>query len=132
MCSSLQHNYSSPRLEPMKLFVPICQSSKHKKETMFGRTMCHSPLTVVLLLLTDLILVSVSSVQLLSYVWLFASPQTIACQASLSITDSRSLLKHISIESMMPSNHLILCRPLLLLSWYVIISSQVSYSSWNS
>ena len=55
-----------------------------------------------------------SSVQLLSRVWLFATPWTTARQASLSITNSLSLLKLISIESMMPSNHLILCFPLLL------------------
>ena len=54
------------------------------------------------------------SVQLLSRVWLSATPWTAACQASLSITRSRSLLKLISIESVMPSNHLILCHPLLL------------------
>ena len=47
-------------------------------------------------------------------VWLFATPWTAACQASLSITNSRSLLKFMSIELVMPSNHLILCRPLLL------------------
>ena len=52
-----------------------------------------------------------SSVQLLSHVRLFAIP----CQASLSVTNSQSLLKLMSIESVMPSNHLILCRPLLLL-----------------
>ena len=46
---------------------------------------------------------------------LTAIPWTAACQASLSITNSRSLLKLMSIESVMPSNHLILCRPLLLL-----------------
>ena len=56
-----------------------------------------------------------SSVQLLSLVRLFATPWTAARQASLSITNSRSLLKFMSIESVMPSNHLILCRPLLLL-----------------
>ena len=55
-----------------------------------------------------------SSVQLLSCVRLFATPWTAAHQASLSITNSRSLLKLMSIESVMPSNHLILCRPLLL------------------
>ena len=55
------------------------------------------------------------SVQLLSHVQLFATPWTAACQASLSITDSQSLLRVKSIESVMPSNHLILCRPLLLL-----------------
>ena len=56
-----------------------------------------------------------SSVQLFSHVRLFATPWTAACQASLSITNSQSLLKLMSIESVMPSNHLILCRPLLLL-----------------
>ena len=56
-----------------------------------------------------------SSVQLLSCVWLFATPWTAARQASLSITNSRSLLKLMSIESVMPSNHFILCHPLLLL-----------------
>ena len=56
-----------------------------------------------------------SSVQSLSHVWLFVTPWTAACQASLSITNSRSLPKFMSTESVMPSNHLILCRPLLLL-----------------
>ena len=56
-----------------------------------------------------------SSVQSLSHVWLFATPWTAAHQASLSITNSWSLLKLMSIESVMPSNHLILCHPLLLL-----------------
>ena len=56
-----------------------------------------------------------SSVQLLSCVQLFATPWSAACQASLSITNSQSLLKLMPIESMMPSSHLILCRPLLLL-----------------
>ena len=55
------------------------------------------------------------SVQLLSCAWLLATPWTAACQASLSITSSWSLLKLISIESVMPSSHLILCCPLLLL-----------------
>ena len=55
------------------------------------------------------------SVQSLSHVRLFATPWTAACQASLSITNSQSLLKLMSIESVMPSSHLILCCPLLLL-----------------
>ena len=57
----------------------------------------------------------IRSVQSLSHVQLFATPWTAACQASLSITNSRSPPKLMSIESVMPSNHLILCRPLLLL-----------------
>ena len=56
----------------------------------------------------------ISSVQSLSHVRLFATPWTVAHQASLSITNSRSSLKLKSIESVMPSNHLILCHPLLL------------------
>ena len=56
-----------------------------------------------------------TSVQSLSRVLLFATPWTAACQASLSITNSQSLPKLMSIESVMPSNHLILCCPLLLL-----------------
>ena len=58
---------------------------------------------------------SVSSVQTLSRVRLFVTPWTAACQASLSITNSLSLPKPMSTKSVMPSNHLILCRPLLLL-----------------
>ena len=55
------------------------------------------------------------SIQSLSHVQLCVTPWTAACQASLSITNSQSLLKLMSIELVMPSNHLILCRPLLLL-----------------
>ena len=54
-------------------------------------------------------------VQSLSHVWLFATLWAAACQASLSFTISQSLLKLMFIESVMPSNHLILCHPLLLL-----------------
>ena len=59
-------------------------------------------------------LMIISSVQSLSHVWLFVTPWTAAHQASLSNTISQSLLKLMSTELMMPSNHLILCRPLLL------------------
>ena len=55
------------------------------------------------------------TVQSLSRVWRFATPWTAAHQASRSITNSRSLLRLMSIKSVMPSNHLILCRPLLFL-----------------
>ena len=57
----------------------------------------------------------IRSDQSLSRVWLFATPWIAACQASLSITNSRSSLRLTSIESVMPSSHLIVCRPLLLL-----------------
>ena len=72
----------------------------------FGRNACwiqlRSTFTVVV-------------VQLLSHVWLFATQWTAACQTSVSFTISRSLLKLMSIESVMLFNHFILCRPLLLL-----------------
>ena len=64
-----------------------------------------------------------SSVQLLSCVWLFATPWNVARQASLSITNSQNLLKLMSIESVMPSNYLILCHPLLLPSIFPSIRS---------
>ena len=60
-------------------------------------------------------ILSISSVQLLSRVRLFATLRTAACQASLSITNSQSPPKPLSTESVMPSNHLILCHPLFLL-----------------
>ena len=62
------------------------------------------------------IFLHLSSVQSLSCVWLFATPWLAAPQASLSITNSQSLLKLMSIESVVPSSHLILCCPLLLLT----------------
>ena len=75
-----------------------------------------------------------SSIQLLSHVRLFATPWTAACQASLSITSSQSLLKLMSIESVMPSNHLILCHPLLLPSIFpsirVFSSESVLHIMW--
>ena len=61
---------------------------------------------------TTELLFQFSLVQLLSHVRLFATPWTVACQASLSITNSWSLLKLMSIKSVMPSNYLILCHPL--------------------
>ena len=66
--------------------------------------------------------VYISSVQSLSRVQLFAVPWTAACQASLSIINSQSLLKLTSIESVMLSNHLLLCHPLLLPSIFASIS----------
>ena len=66
-------------------------------------------------LVKGLLNISVSSFQLLSHAWFFVTPQTAAHQASLSFTISWSLLKLMSIEWVMPSNHLIPCHPLLLL-----------------
>ena len=78
---------------------------------------------------------NISSVQSLSCVRLFAIPWTAARQASLSITNSLSLLKLMSIESVMPSNPLILCHPLLLLpsvlsSFRVFPSESVLHIRW--
>ena len=75
------------------------------------------------------------SVQLLSRVWLFATPWTAARQASLSITKSRSSPKLTSIKLVMPSSHLILCRPLLLLppilpSIRVFSSESILHMRW--
>ena len=70
--------------------------------------------------------IKLTVVQSLSQVWLFATPWTAACQASLSFTISWGLLKLMSIELVMPSNHLVLCHPLLLLSSVFPIISQNS------
>ena len=74
-----------------------------------------------------------SSVQSLSTVRLFATPWTTACQASLSITNSWSSSKPMFIKSVMPSNHLILCRPLLLPSIFpsIRVFSNESSSSYQ-
>ena len=71
--------------------------------------------------LRDICSAQFSSVQSLSHVRLFATPWTAACQASLSFTNSQSLLKLMSIALVMPSNHLILCRPFLLPSIFLSI-----------
>ena len=79
----------------------------------------------------------ISSVQSLSCVWLLASSWTVAHQTSLSITISWSLLKLMSIELVMPSSHLILCRPLLLppsvsLSIRVFSNESVLHIRWSN
>ena len=71
----------------------------------------------------------ISSVQLLSHVWLLATPWTAARQASMSVTNSQCLLKLTSIELMMPSNHLFLCLCLLLLPSIFLIIRVFSYES---
>ena len=77
---------------------------------------------------------SVQLLLLLSRVWLFVTPWTAARQASLSITNFWSLLKLMSIKSVIPSNHLILCRPLLLFSIFpsirVFFNESVLRISW--
>ena len=92
------------------LWPPLLPISHHSSEVTADDTL----IWVLLALFKTWILHMFSSVQSLSCVWLFATPWTAARQASLSITNSRSLFKLTSIESVMPSNHLILFRPLLL------------------
>ena len=70
--------------------------------------------TLLVMFFDEQICLSFNSVRSLSRVWLFETPWTAARQASLSITNFQSLPKLMSIESVMPSNHLILCHPLLL------------------
>ena len=81
---------------------------------------CHSLSWIIWLLLHSSVIwiihkIIISSVQSLSRVWLLVTPWTAAHQASLYITKSQWWLKFMSIESIMPSNHLILCHPLLIL-----------------
>ena len=73
-----------------------------------------------------------SSVQSLSQVWLFVIPWTAARKASLSITNSKTLLRLMSIKSVMPSSHLILCRPLLLLLSIFLASGYFPMSQFFS
>ena len=80
--------------------------------------------------LEQIILKSNVVVRLLSHVGLFETPWTAACQASLSITISQNLLKLMSIGLVMPSNHLILCHPILLLP-SIFPSIRVFLMSWH-
>ena len=90
-------------LFPIQKLNPYLQCVLHCRQLLYPLSNLRSPLA------------HFSSVPSLSHVWLFATPWTAAHQASLSITNSRSLLKPMSTESMMPSNHPILCCALLLL-----------------
>ena len=81
-------------------------------------------------LLTKVHIVKFSSAQSLSHVQLFATPWTAACQASLSITNSQSLCKLMSIELAMPSNHLILLPPLIFPSIRVFSNESVLHIRW--
>ena len=102
------------------LLVLCAQKSASVIPTHFFRFFSHLGYDKILILLCYTIgpswlsILFISSVQSLSRVWLFATPWTTAHQASLSITDSWSLLRLVSIQLVMPSNHLILCHPLLL------------------
>ena len=97
-------------MENSLLCKTVLHTPGHLVSTTQGHLMSVSPLSSFDTLKYPLF----SSVQLLSCVRLFATPWTAACKASLSITNSRSLLKLMSIVLVIPSNHLILCHPLLL------------------
>ena len=90
------------------------KTSKKQKSKLRLKKLANINVLILSYLENDYSSVQFSSVQLFSCVWLFVTPQTAALQASLSITNSQSLLKLVSIESVMPPNHLILCRPILL------------------
>ena len=99
---------SARRVESLENIHPKSSTTWYITFWVFGII----PLDLMLMMQTS---VQFSSVQSLSRVWLFATPWTATCQASLSITNSQSLLKLVFIEFVMPSNHRILCHPLLLL-----------------
>ena len=87
------------RADSLEKTLILEKTEGKRRKKIWGKCICHQ----------------FSSAQSLSHVWLFVTPWTAACQASLSITNCWSLLSLMSIESVMPSNHLILCCPLLLL-----------------
>ena len=82
---------------------------------MKGGVLLDLQMTNLVVYIDEDVVIVVVVVQLLSHVQLFATPWTAACQASLPFTISQSLLKLKSIESVMPTNHLVFCCPLLLL-----------------
>ena len=106
---SKQHSFI-PQFKLMFLPLPISPSSLSSCSSFKTHLKPHHLLELFLS-----IPILFSSVQSLSHVQLFVNPWTAACQASLTNTNSWSLLKLMSITSVMPSNHLIICRPLLLL-----------------
>ena len=119
--SLLQHHSSKPSIlqhsafSTVQISYPYMTTGKTialTRQTFVGKVM---PLLFNMLSSLVVTFLPRSSVQSLSRVWLFATPWNTARQASLSITNSRSLPKLMSIESLMPSSHLILCCPLLLL-----------------
>ena len=100
---------------PSCLGLQICFSDMTRNFSELIKSGCWSKPNLVMYSLLFLFSFQFSSVQLLSRVQLFVTPWIAAHQASLSITNSRSSLRLTSIESVMPSSHLILCYPLLLL-----------------
>ena len=120
-CDSWNYRIQLLLIPPSALCYKIFVPDKHSQEDwgaflpLSSYWYCESSTPGMAPRTLSLITSALSSVQSLSRVWLFRTPWTTAHQASLSITNSQSLLKLISIELVMPSNHLILCRPLFLL-----------------
>ena len=119
-CSSLKYPEGLPLVSLPHLDISMAEilfTSLSRSQILRNSSLSDFPRLFFFFLLLLLIIsfYSSQSVQSLSPVWLFETPWTAAHQSSLSITNSCSLLKLMSIESVMPSNHLILCRPLLLL-----------------
>ena len=119
----------------MLSYEPRRKTADGRENNVNEKYPCHSQLTIYMgCIFWGMWRIS-QSVQLLSHVWLFATSWTAACQASLSITNSLSLLKLMFIVSVMLSNHLILCHPLLLLpsilpSIRVFSSESVLHIRW--
>ena len=105
----------SPGLIAYKNIPGLFFTLTRRCDTSIYDTRTESPTSTCFTLTKNLEWVTFSSVHSLSRVQLFVTPWTAACQAYLSITNSWSLLKLMCMESVMPSNHLILCHPLLLL-----------------
>ena len=117
-CSVTLKNHLLPFYKHTHVFLVIpylASSAIHPNINVFSLYIILSLQDSVLLINSYYLIFKFTGVQSLSHVWLFATPWTAAPQASLSITNSQSLCKLMSIESVMPSNHLILCHSLLLL-----------------
>jgi len=115
-CSSLKYPEGLPLVSLPHLDISMAEilfTSLSRSQILRNSSLSDFPRLFFLVLIISFYFSQ--SVQSLSPVWLFETPWTAAHQSSLSITNSCSLLKLMSIQSVMPSNHLILCRPLLLL-----------------
>ena len=116
----------------IELFSHISYCPENSVQILFLADLDYSgPYRNVISMICFQVWISISSVQLLSHFWLFVTLWTAARQASLSITNSRSPPKSMSIELVMPSKHLTLCCPLLLPSIFPSIRVWISIGSWN-
>ena len=136
ICQQIWKTQQWPQDWKRPILIPISKKSNVKECSNYNTIALMSHASKVMLKILQARCQQLSvSVQLLSRVWLFANPWTAARQASLSITNSWSLPKLLSIESVMPSSHLILCCPFLLLpsifpSIRVFSNESVLYIRW--